>query len=89
MRGLAESGTEKAMEMKFRKTGFARRLLEQNAGLVLIGQEVTSATEPTESIVMEELRHEGMILPSDGNAGTPHARSAVLAPAPAGSQFRS
>jgi hypothetical protein len=37
MRGLAESGTEKAMEMKFRKTGFACRLLEQNAGVILIG----------------------------------------------------
>jgi hypothetical protein len=31
--------------------------------LVFGGEEVTSATEPTEGVVMEKLRHEGMILP--------------------------
>ena len=63
MRGLAKGGTEKAMEMKFGKTGLACRLLQQNTGLVFGGEEVTSATEPTEGVVMEKLRHEGMILP--------------------------
>ena len=64
MRGLAKSGAEKAMEMKFRKTGLARHLLEQNTCLVFGGKEITSATEPTEGVVMEKLRHEGMILPA-------------------------
>ncbi len=63
MWGLAEGGAEQAMEMKFRKAGLARRLLEQNAGLIFVGKEVTSATEPTEGIVMEKVRHWRMILP--------------------------
>jgi hypothetical protein len=50
------------MEMKFGKTGFARRLVKQNTGLVFGGEEITSATESTEGIVMEMLRHERMIL---------------------------
>ena len=62
MRGLTESGSEKTVEMKFRKTGFARRLLEENTG-VFDGQEVSSATEPAEGVVMQKLRHEEMILP--------------------------
>ena len=53
MRGLAESGAEKAMEMKFRKTGFARRLLQPNTGLIFGGEQVSSATEPAEGVVME------------------------------------
>lgn len=68
MRGLAERGTEKAMEMKFRETGLARRLPEQNTGLIFGGEKVTSATEPTKGVVMEELRHDGMILPSSLSA---------------------
>ncbi len=63
MWGLTESCTEKTMEMKFRKTGLARRLLEENTGLVFDGQEVTSATEPAEGVVMQKLRHEEIILP--------------------------
>ena len=63
MRGLAKSGAKKAMEMKSGKTGLARRLLEQNTGLVFGGKEVPSATEPTEGVVMEKLRHRGIILP--------------------------
>ena len=62
MRGLAESGTKQAMEMKFGKACLARRLLEQNTGLVLGGEEVTSATDPTEGVVMEKLRHQKIIL---------------------------
>jgi len=50
------------MEMKFGQTGFARRLVKQNTGLVFGGEEITSATESTEGIVMEMLRHERMIL---------------------------
>ena len=50
------------MEMKFGKAGFARRLLEQNTGLIFGGEQLTSATEPTERVVMEKSRHEGMIL---------------------------
>jgi len=60
---FAKGGSEKAMEVKLGKTGLARRLLEQNAGLVFGGEEVASATEPAEGVVMEKLRHEGMILP--------------------------
>ena len=63
MRGLAKRGTEKAMEMKFGKAGLARGLLEQNPGLVFGSEEVTSATEAAEGVVMEKLRHEEMILP--------------------------
>ena len=46
------------MEMKFGKTGLARRVLEQNTGLGFGGEEVTSATEPTEGVVMEKFRHQ-------------------------------
>jgi len=60
---FAKGGSEKAMEVKLGKTGLARRLLEQNARLVFGGEEVASATEPAEGVVMEKLRHEGMILP--------------------------
>ena len=63
MRGLAEGSTEQAMEMEFGKTGLARRLLEQNSGLVFGGEEVASATEPAKGVVMEKLRHRQMILP--------------------------
>jgi hypothetical protein len=63
MRGLAKSGTEKAMEMKFGKAGLTRRLLEQHTGLVFGGEQVPCATEPTEGVVMKKLRHERMILP--------------------------
>ncbi len=66
MRGLAKSGTEEAMEMKFRKTSLARRLLEQNTGLVFGGKEIASATESAEGVVMEKLRHLKMILPCGG-----------------------
>ena len=62
MRGLAKSVTEEAMEMKFGKTGLPRRLPEQNTGLVFVGKEVASTTEPTEGVVMEKLRHGKMIL---------------------------
>ena len=63
MRGLAKSGAEEAMEMEFGKTGLARRLLEQNTGLVFGGEKIASATEPAEGVVMEKLRHQEMILP--------------------------
>jgi len=50
------------MEMKLRKTSLARRLLQQNAGLVLGGKKIASATKPPEGVVMEQLRHNLMIL---------------------------
>lgn len=50
------------MEMEFGQTGFTGGLLEQDAGLVFGGQEVASATETAEGVVMEKLRHEEMIL---------------------------
>jgi hypothetical protein len=40
------------MEMKFGKTGLASRLREQNTGLVFVSQEIASAAESTESVVM-------------------------------------
>ena len=52
IRGLPKSTTKQTMEMKFGKTGLASRLREQNAGLVFVGQEITSAAESTESVVM-------------------------------------
>jgi hypothetical protein len=54
MRGLAKSGAEKAMEVEFRKARLTRRLLEQNPGSVSGGEEVTPATEPAESVVVEK-----------------------------------
>jgi hypothetical protein len=54
--GLAKSGAEKAMEMKLGKAGFARRLPQQNPGLVFSGQEVAPATEPAERVVVEKFR---------------------------------
>jgi len=62
MRSLAKSGTEKAVKMKFGKAGLARRLLEQNSGLIFGGEEITSATKSAEGIVVEKLRHGEIIL---------------------------
>lgn len=62
MRRLAKCGAEKPMEMKLGKTSFARRLLQQNAGLVFGREQVPSATEPSKCVVMQKLRHERMIL---------------------------
>ena len=66
VRGLAEGSPKKAMEVKFGEAGLAGRVLEQNPGLVGAGKEVASATEPSEGIVMEELRHAKMVLHSPG-----------------------
>ena len=66
VRGLAEGSPKKAMEVKFGEAGLAGRVLEQNPGLVGAGKEVASATEPSEGIVMEELRHAEMVLHSPG-----------------------
>lgn len=79
MRRLAKRGTEEAMEMKLRKTGLVCRLLEQNPRLVFGGEEVTPATEPAESVIMEKLRHQEMILPvrSDQRRSTPCQSSAL------------
>jgi hypothetical protein len=68
---LAKSGPEKTMEMKFGKTGLARRLPEQDTGLVFGSEEVASTTEPTEGIVVEKLRHEEIILPLPAVSGLP------------------
>jgi hypothetical protein len=38
--------------MKFGKTSLARRLPKQNTGLVFGGEQVTSATEPAEGVVI-------------------------------------
>jgi hypothetical protein len=65
MRCLAKCGPEEPMEMKFRKTSRTRRVLEQNPGLVFGGQQVASAAEPAEGVVMEKVRHAGMILPAN------------------------
>ncbi len=75
MRRLAEGGTEKAMEVKFKKTGLSRRLLEQNTGLVFGSEEATPATEPTESVVMEKLRHQEMIYRSTSSVGAARLRA--------------
>jgi len=45
------------MEMKFGKTGFARCLLQQNAGLVPGSEQVAPAAEPAKSVVVEQLEH--------------------------------
>ena len=37
-------------------------VLEQHAGLIFVGQQVASAAKPAEGVVMEKLRHAGMIL---------------------------
>jgi len=64
MRGFAKSRPEKTMEMKFRKTGLARRLSQQNARIIFGGEKIASATKPAEGVVMEKLLHGGIILPS-------------------------
>ena len=74
MRRLTKRGTEQAMEMKFGKTGLACRLLQQNTGLVFGGEEITSATEPTEGVVMKKLSHEGIILAFRRILSAPHAK---------------
>jgi len=57
MWSFAEGSAEQTMEMKFREASFAGRLLKQNPGLVLRGEEIASAAEPSKSVVMEERRH--------------------------------
>jgi hypothetical protein len=61
------------MEMKFEETGLARCLLEQNTRLIFGGEKVGCAAEPTEGIVMEQLRHDEMRLPTGQSF---HARAA-------------
>ena len=63
MWGFAECSAKKAMEVEFGEARLASCVLEQNPGLVFAGKEVPSATEPSEGIVMEKLRHPGIILP--------------------------
>jgi ribosomal protein L10 len=62
MRSLAERGAEKPMEMEFGKTSLACGLLEQNTGLIFGGQEIASATEAAEGVVVEKGRHREIIL---------------------------
>jgi hypothetical protein len=62
MWSFAERGSEEAMEMKFGKTGFARRLPQQNVGVASRREKITSAAQAAESVIMEKLRHEEMIL---------------------------
>jgi hypothetical protein len=62
MRSLAKSGAEKTMKMKFGEARLARRLFEQNTGLIFRGEQIASATEPPEGVVVEKLRHVEMIL---------------------------
>lgn len=50
------------MEMKFGEASLARRLFKQNTGLIFRGQQIASATEPAEGVVVEKLRHGEMIL---------------------------
>jgi len=52
------------MEMKFGKTGLARRLFEQNTGLIFTGEKVTSTAKPAKGVVVEKPRHQEIILPS-------------------------
>ncbi len=56
------------MEMKFGKTGFARRLLKQNARLISGSEQVASPTEPAVRVVMEQVRHVEIILLSRPDA---------------------
>ena len=62
MRSLAKSGAEKTMKMKFGEASLARRLFKQNTRLIFRGQQVASAAEPPEGVVVEKLRHEEIIL---------------------------
>ena len=59
---FSEGGAKEAVEMELGETGFARGLLEQDAGLVFGGEEVASATEAAEGVVVEEREHWEMIL---------------------------
>jgi hypothetical protein len=62
MRSLAKGGSKKTMEMKFGKTGLARRLSQQNAGMIFGGEKIAPATKPAKGVVMEKVRHQKIIL---------------------------
>ena len=52
--------------LQFRKitgTSYRDLLTEQNTRLIFGGEKVGCAVEPTEGVVMEQLRHDEMILP--------------------------
>jgi hypothetical protein len=59
---FSEGGAEEAVEMEFGETSLARSLLEQDAGLVFGGEQVASATEAAEGVVVEKRWHGEMIL---------------------------
>lgn len=50
--------------MKFGKTGLARRLFEQNTGLVIRSEKIACPAEPAKGVVVEKPRHQEIILPS-------------------------
>jgi hypothetical protein len=62
VRRLAKRGPKKPMEMEFGEASLTRHLLQQNARLVSGSEQVASAAEAAESVVMNELRHLKMIL---------------------------
>ena len=64
MRGFAKRRAEKAMEMKLGKTCLARCLVKLNAKLVLRRKQVAAAAKAAKSVVVDQLRHEEMILPA-------------------------
>jgi hypothetical protein len=45
------------MKVEFRETGFAGGVLQQDAGLILGRNEIASAAQTPEGIVMEQLWH--------------------------------
>ena len=63
MRSFAKRVTEQSMEMKFRQTSLARRLLEQYAGLIFRCEQIASATEAAKSVVVEKLGHFAEMIP--------------------------
>ena len=57
VRGLAECGAEKAMEVKFGEACLARRMREEDAGAIFGRNQITAAAQAAESIVIEQGRH--------------------------------
>ena len=81
VRGFAEGGPKKAMEVKFGQARLTGGVLEQNPGGVGGGKEISSATEPSEGIVMKQSRHAEMVLHfCDWNVGLQERRMAGVTP---------
>jgi hypothetical protein len=66
MRSFAEGRAKQAMEMEIGKAGFAGGFGKTDPGLVIRREQIASAAEAAEGVVMKKRRHGEMILPAAG-----------------------